>query len=291
MKSRSVLVLLTLILTSCGRQEKHNVFTGLVEGRAVLVPALVGGRILEMRVEEGKAIAAGDTVAVLDTLELALQRRQLEAGLRELQVQEELARSGLERATQDLNYARQRFERIRALHADGAATDQAYEDALNLLSKSETACRTAQLQLESLRAKKEQLLAQLRLVAKKIEDSVIRSPESGIVTQRFFEPGEAVAPYRPVIEVTRLDAVEVKIYVPESYLPRIQLGGEVVVRADGLGSSLKGTVAWVSSKAEFTPKSILTPETRASLVYAVAIQVPNPGHVLKDGMPVEVTLP
>ncbi|MDZ7372693.1 MAG: efflux RND transporter periplasmic adaptor subunit [candidate division KSB1 bacterium] len=283
-------LLAAFLLTSCRSQKQQEVFTGLAEGRAVLVPALVGGKILELRADEGETVAKGDTLAVLDTLELVLERRSLLASLRELEVQESLAKANLERAADDLSYARQRYERVRALHSQGAATDQSHEDAQNVLSRAQSAYQTAQLQLQAVRAKREQLLAQLRVLDKKIADSVILSPEAGVVTERFFEPGEAIAPYRPIFEVTRIDLMEVKIYVPEAYLPRVKPGARATVRADGLTQELEGTVAWISSKAEFTPRSILTPETRASLVYAVKIRVPNPNHVLKDGMPVEVVL-
>lgn len=287
----AMMALISLVLLSCGTRESEEVFTGLAQGRVVMVPALTGGKLLELRVDEGEPVTEGDTLAVLDTLELVLQKKQLQASLEELTVREQLARSDLSRATADLEYARQRYERVRALHDQGAATQQALDDVHNVLTKAETAHRAARLQLQALRAKREQVVAQLKLVNKKISDSVILCPQTGIVTERFFEPGEAVAPLRPVVEITRLDRMEIRIYVPEPYLWKVKQGSRAIVRVDGLERELEGTIAWVSSKAEFSPKNILTPETRASLVYAVEIHVPNQDGILKDGMPVEVVLP
>ncbi len=278
------------LLVGCGGRTQEDVFTGLAEGRTVMVPALVGGKLVALYVEEGDEVSAGDTVAVLDTLELALKKKQLLATMRELEVQLRIARSNLNRVADELSYAKQRFARVQALHQQGAATDQAFDDVQNAVARAERAYEAARLQLEALRVKREELVVQLELVNKKIVDSVVLTPKGGVVTQRLYEPGEAVAPYRPIVEITQTDPIRVKIYVPEQFLPHVKPGNQATVRVDGLQEQLRGTVSWVSPSAEFTPKTILTPETRASLVYAVEIRVPNPDGILKDGMPVEVVL-
>ncbi|OPX31428.1 hypothetical protein B1H10_08825 [candidate division KSB1 bacterium 4484_188] len=93
-----------------------------------------------------------------------------------------------------------------------------------------------------------------------------------------------------MVEVIDLSQVWVKIYVSETLLPQIRVGQEVEIVPDGSKSSLQGTISWISPKAEFTPKTILTPETRTSLVYAVKIRIPNKDGILKQGMPVEIHL-
>jgi len=92
------------------------------------------------------------------------------------------------------------------------------------------------------------------------------------------------------VEIINLDEVWVKIYVSETMLPEIKVGQKVVVRPDGSSKKLEGKISWISPKAEFTPKTILTPETRTSLVYAVKILIPNQDKILKQGMPVEIHL-
>jgi HlyD family secretion protein len=128
------------------------------------------------------------------------------------------------------------------------------------------------------------------VVNKKIKDAVMVAPTGGIISEKYFELGEAIPPLSPIVEIIEIRKVEVKIYISEKKLPEVKYGQEARVTVDGLEKELNGTLSWVSPKAEFTPKTILTPETRTSLVYAVKISVPNPEGILKHGMPVEVFL-
>jgi HlyD family secretion protein len=111
-----------------------------------------------------------------------------------------------------------------------------------------------------------------------------------MVAEKFFEEGEAIPPMAALAEIIDLNLVWVKIYISEKMLPHIQTGQQAEIHMDGSDQTLAGTVSWINSKAEFTPKTILTPETRTSLVYAVKIEIANPDHLLKLGMPVEVHL-
>jgi len=91
-----------------------------------------------------------------------------------------------------------------------------------------------------------------------------------------------------VLEITSLDTVETTIYLAEKDLPSVKTGQEVKVKLDGRTDPLSGTVSWISPKAEFTPKQVLTPDNRAALAYAVRIRIPNPDRLIKHGQPVEV---
>jgi HlyD family secretion protein len=93
-----------------------------------------------------------------------------------------------------------------------------------------------------------------------------------------------------LVEIILLDTIRVKMYVSEKMIPKIVYGQEVKIRVDGLNHTLPGIISWISPKAEFTPKTVLTREVRTSLVYAVQIKIPNPDGLLKHGMPVEVIM-
>ncbi|GBD92670.1 putative efflux pump membrane fusion protein [bacterium BMS3Abin05] len=116
------------------------------------------------------------------------------------------------------------------------------------------------------------------------------APASGVIFSRYFNEGEAIPPLNPIVEIVHVRSLSVKIYISEKMLPHIKYGQKVKVRVDGLSRQFQGIVGWVSPKAEFTPKTIMTPETRTSLVYAVKIRIQNSKGILKDGMPVEVVL-
>ena len=288
-KIASVGLALTLLL-GCRGGEHGNTYTGILEGRTVQVPALTGGKILKLYVDTGDAVKAGDTLAVTDTTDLVLQRRQLQSGLKEIAVREDLARTNLDRARSDLAYAKQRLQRVQSLFDHQAVSRQKLDDVQNAVNRAQSAYKAAQQQWQTVAAKRQQLEAQLALLTKKIHDGVILSPLSGVVSNRYYEAGEAVPPLHPVVEVTHVARLDVKIYVPEELLPRVKVGQSATVFVDGLDRTLTGRVVWISPKAEFSPKTILTPETRTSLVYAVKVTVENPDGVLKHGMPVEVRL-
>jgi len=293
---RSAAVLLALIvvsacgLTGCGRDSGSSVYTGVLEGKSIQVPALTGGKVVSLLVDTGQEVAVGDTLVLIDVLELKLQREQLSAGLEELEVQREIARTNLDQRERDFDYVREREGRVQTLFEKQAAPQQNLDDLRNEAERARSAYEAARQQVRSLDARQKQLAAQVSTVDKKLDDAVVTSPSGAMVSTVYYEVGEAVAPMQPVLELIRVNELEIKIFVSEKMLPRIRQGEEATIRVDGLDKEFPGRVSWLSPKAEFTPKNILTPETRTSLVYAVKVTVPNPERILKHGMPVEVVL-
>jgi len=107
---------------------------------------------------------------------------------------------------------------------------------------------------------------------------------------KYFEAGEAIPPFTPILEIIDINEMTTNIYISEKLLAKVKHGQQVSVSVDGLDKTLSGRISWISPKAEFTPKNILTPETRTSLVYAVKVSVKNEDGVLKHGMPVVIEL-
>lgn len=283
-------ILSQFLVVGCGDRSKSLTYTGVLEGKSVQVPALTGGKIVELLVDTGEEVAAGATLAVIDTTELVFQHRQLSAALEELEVQREIAKTNLTRTKADLEYVQQREERMKVLYNNQAMPKQNLDDLRNEMQRAQSAYEAAQQQVHAAEARGKQLEAQIATVEKKIADATITAPIEGLVSTLYYEVGEAVPPLQPVLELIHVSEVEVKIYVPEKELPNVKQGQKVKIRVDGMNEEMSGWVSWVSPKAEFTPKTILTPETRTSLVYAVKVTVPNPKRVLKHGMPVEVVL-
>ena len=131
--------------------------------------------------------------------------------------------------------------------------------------------------------------AQLAVLEKSVDDAVVKSPAAGIVTQDLVEAGEIVAPRAPLVVVTDLDRAWANAFVPEPAVPRIKLGQAATVHTDA-GQMLQGTVTFVSSRAEFTPRNVQTAEERSRLVYRIKVSVDNSAGILKQGMPVDVTM-
>ena len=283
-------ILLQLLILGCGNNSKSSTYTGVLEGKSVQVPALTGGKVVELLVDTGEEVKEGAVLAVIDTTELVLQRTQLGATLEELAVQKEIAETNLKRSKADLEYVQQREGRMKMLYENQAMPKQNLDDLRNEMQRAQSAYEAARQQVRSLESRKKQIEAQAGMVEKKISDAVITAPVGGLVSTLYYEVGEAVPPMQPVLELIHVSELEVKIYIPEKELPNVKHGQEVKIRVDGVKGELPGRVSWVSPKAEFTPKTILTPETRTSLVYAVKVTIPNPKRMLKHGMPVEVIL-
>lgn len=292
MKSKIIitLIILTLIILSCGDNENVYEYTGIVEGVSVKVPALTGGKIISMIISEGQFVEKGQLIAVIDTLELELNKMQVNASLEELAVQTQIAKTNLSRTTNDYEYLNDKYERTKKLYNGNSIPKQTLDDVENRFETVESALVSAKQNLKSIDAKRKQLDAQLNLMQKKINDAKIISPFSGYITSKYFEAGEAIGPLNPVVEIINTKKMETDIYVSETQLPEIQLGQEVTVNIDGTDQDLTGRIDWISPESEFTPKTILTPETRTSLVYAVKIAIDNPDGILKHGMPVVVEL-
>jgi len=286
----SLLIIISFWGLSCSDHSDQKNFTGVLEGTSVQLPALTGGQILVMKVDEGQQISEGDTLALIDTLELSLQLLLIKTDLYNLDIKMNLARLTLAQTKSDLEYIKNKHERIKILYRKNTSTKQTLDDLTNQLQRSETNNANARQNILSISVEKEKLLIQKKLLEKKISDAIIISPLSGIITSKYFEQSEAVSPMAPIVEIINLEVMDIKIYISEKLLPHIQYGQKASIRIDGSDEIFTGKISWISPKAEFTPKSILTEETRTSLVYAVNVKIANQDGILKHGMPVEVLL-
>jgi HlyD family secretion protein len=282
--------IITVFTINCGNDHDSKKYTSILEGTTIQVPALTGGQILEISTDEGKEVKQGDRMVRIDSLELFLQYQQLSASYEEITAQKRIAITALERSERDLAYVRQKYERIEKLYHANSVAKQDFDDITNQLSQVSSSRESAAQNLQTLTARQKQIEAQIALNRKKVHDTIIVSPADGIVTTKYYETGEAVASLRPVVEIMDISRLKAKIYIQETMLPEVRQGQQVAVAIDGSDKSFSGTVSWISPRAEFTPKSILTPDTRTSLVYAVEIDIANQDGIMKDGMPVIITL-
>lgn len=302
--------------------------SGQVEATEVQVAPEVGGRVLEIAVAEGNRTKKGDLIARLDTrdVDLALQRAQadraaadaqlrlLQAGsrpedIRQAEAQAMAAASEAAAAQTDLASAEkdlQRFEQLLQSHSgsqkqrDDAATrrDLARDRVASARARADAAREgVARLragarreEIDGARARVAAVDAQIAALEKNKADATVLAPIDGIVSERLLDPGEMAAPRAPIVVLTDLDRAWAEVFVDEPQVPRLKLGQPATVFTDA-GDSIPGTVSFISSKAEFTPRNVQTAEDRSKLVYRVKIVVDNRQGVLKQGMPVEAEIP
>jgi HlyD family secretion protein len=159
---------------------------------------------------------------------------------------------------------------------------QTYEKLARGLRKDEVA---------TLRARRDQAAAQADQLRKRIRDCRVLAPTDGIVTLRGVEPGEFVAPGSQLIRLTDVRLVKLTIYVNETDLAGVQVGGIASIRIDSApDTTFTGTIVYISPEAEFTPKNVQTREERTKLVFGVKIEIPNPRAILKPGMPADASI-
>ncbi len=302
--------------------------SGQVEATEVQVAPEVGGRVLDVLVTEGHRARQGDVIARLDTrdVDLALQRaeadratadaqlRLLQAGsrpedIRQAEAQAMAAASEVTVAQTDLASAEkdlQRFEQLLQGNSgsqkerDDAATrrDGARDRVAAARSRADAAREgVARLkagarreEIDGARARVAAVDAQIAALEKNKTDATVLAPIDGIVSERLLEPGEMAAPRAPIVVLTDLDRAWAEVFVDEPQVPRLKLGQAATVFTDA-GGSIPGTISFISSKAEFTPRNVQTADDRSKLVYRVKIAVDNREGVLKQGMPVEAEIP
>jgi HlyD family secretion protein len=262
----------------------------IVEGASIKVSAQTGGYVQQVFFNEGDEVQLGQTIAVIDTEKLGYQLEQVKANLEELAAQHRIAETNVRRAREDYDYAKTKFERVADLFQKNAASEQVRDDAKIAYDRARTGLESAQQALQSIASREKGLAAQLKLLRRQIDDAVVKAPTGGTITTRYYDAGETIPSNAPLVEIIDLSKMWAKVYVSEIYLPTIKVGQPARIIIDGIDKTLSGAVAWISSKAEFTPKNILTEESRTALVYAVKINIDNPDGLLKHGMPVSISL-
>lgn len=282
---------LLLVLGACRTDD--TAAWGTFEADEVTVAAETSGPVLRVLVREGDVLERGDTIAEVDAGPLALQRAELEA--RQAAVQSRLGELAAQRAALQAQreLALRDQGRMQRLATAAAATPQQVDRA-----EREVAVLTAQLEgIEATRATIGREVAAITTQVAQLEDrvarSVVRAPLSGTVLVRLAEPGEVVAPGRPLAVMAALDTLVFRAWVSGAQLPELRLGAAVQVRTDAGGGTLRehpGTVTWIADRAEFTPTPIQTRDERVTQVYAVKVAVANPEGMLKVGMPGELVL-
>ncbi len=264
-----------IIKNSCFNTERNNVFTqNKIPLILLILPILVqtmGCTKIELyngRLEADTIRLSSQTTGIVNMLSISegdtVEPKQVIAV-----INKEKLLVQLQQVQADLSFNSDLLKKTESMLASGAATKQ---------RRDELAAR-----VDVLRAQKNGIELQLA-------DAAIRSPIKGVILNKYVNKGEFVVPGTLVAEVADLNELKALIYLPLNKLSTIKIGQKVRIKVDGLSTAASGTITWIASEAEFTPKTILTKETRTTLVYAVKLSVPNKDGSLKIGMPIDVEL-
>ncbi len=290
MKTKNLLLFIAIALISCSNNKDLSDAYGNFEVDDVIISAEATGKLLFFTAEEGKKLATGERVAVIDTTDLVLKRNQLIAQQRATSSKIENIHSQIEVQNQQLTNLNTDKYRIEKLLKDGAATQKQLDDINGQTELVNRQIISTNTQYTSVRSELEVFNTQIEQVNESIRKCSIFNPLEGIVLETFSELNEIAVFGKALYKIADMNQMILRIYVSGDQLPSIMLGQEVQVLIDKdqkTNRSLTGQVSWISESAEFTPKIIQTKEERVNMVYAVKVKVKNDGS-LKIGMPGEV---
>ena len=294
----------------------HLTLYGNVEIRQVELAFRVGGRIAQVLVDEGSRVQSGTVLAALDKDLLTQSRDAASADLKGKQAQlarlssgyrvEEVAQAqaAVEGAEAQARNAQINLRRVEAMRLTNAIAQKDMDNALARHVEATAQLQSAREQWAMLksgyreedvlaqRAAVEAAEAQLARAETLLNDAVLTAPQTGIVLTRAREAGAIVQEGQTVYTLTLTEPKWLRVYVEEPQLGLITPGMPVRVTVDSApGKSFSGTVGFIAPTAEFTPKSVETLEVRTALVYRLRILATDPDNVLRQGMPVTVTIP
>lgn len=292
MKSRNLLGLCSLLalFSACGNGAPKYDATGTFETTEVLVSAEASGRLLYFDIEEGMLLKAGEEIGVVDTVQLYLKKLQLEASIKSVEEQRPDILKQVAATKEQISAAGRERNRVENLLKVGAANQKQLDDAEDLLEvlRKQFVAQNSTLSNshQSLTWQSSSVGIQVAQVEDQLKKCHITSPITGTVLAKYAEAGELTAMGTPLFKVADTEQMYLRAYITSEQLSQVKLGQKVTVFSDYGTDEHKqypGVVTWISDTSEFTPKTILTKNERANLVYAVKIAVHNDG-LLKIGM-------
>ena len=299
-------------LTKKSEPENQLTLSGNIEAHESLVSFKVQGRIIDLPVEEGQSVEPGALLARLDDADYKQKVRIDEAnvhvresnlaltlaGTREQEVK--ASQQTMLDAQADLQEKKLDYDRAQRLFSKDEVSAQDRDLAETALKRAEATFRAAQQRYNEAvegsrkediaiaRANLTEANANLGLSRVNLDYTILRAPSAGVITVRQAELGEVVVPGTPVVTLADLDHIWLRAYIAETDLGRIRWGQEATITTDTYpGKQYRGRISFISSTAEFTPKSVQTYKERVTLVYRIKIDIDNPNHELKPGMPAD----
>lgn len=289
MKQFIYIVVVLLMLASCKNNEEQYDASGTFEATEIMVSSEVSGKILQFDVQEGQVLEQLQVIGLIDSVQLHLKKQQMQASMNALKARRPEVSKQIAALEQQISTAKSEKQRIENLVKANAANQKSLDDVnaqIAVLEKQLIALKST-LDISN-RGISEDLLSmeiQIEQINDQLNKCRIYSPINGTLLVKYAEAGELAIPGKALFKVADIENMTLRAYITSDQLTQLKIGQTLKVYAD-FGNDTReypGTVSWISSKAEFTPKTIQTKNERENLVYAVKIAVKNDGF-LKIGM-------
>lgn len=308
--NKILLFITAALMSSCGKNAGDIDASGTFEADEIIVSSETAGRILFMKAKEGAQLDSGEIAVLVDTTSLLLQSEQVEASIGALSekqadvlpVVRTLEQQIRVQETQLQAYERERNRIANLLKAD-AATSRQLDDAETQVQVASEQLTLTRRQLEqqksaintqnrSVMSEQAPLEKRKAILSDQLSRSLVRNPVKGTVLVEYARAGEMTAPGKALYKIANLEEILLRAYLDGDDYAAVKPGQQVKVLVDDPEKGRReytGTLTWLSDKAEFTPKTIMTRDERANLVYAVKVKVKNDG-TLKIGMYADLKL-
>lgn len=290
-KNISALGLIASSLLSCRNGNDKADGYGNFEATEITVSAENNGKLEMFNIEEGQQLEKDFFIGYIDTIPLSLKYEQLKISKDVIISKSKGVLSQINVLNAQLTTAKITQKRIENLIKDKAATQKQLDDINGEINVIKQQILSIEIQNTPVVNELKNIDVQIKQIEDQINKSKITNPINGTVLIKYAEPNEITSFGKPLYKIADLNTMELRVYISETQLESVKIGQEVTVKIDSVNGlkSYKGTVAWVASEAEFTPKIIQTKDERVALVYAIKINVQNDGG-LKIGMPAEMWL-
>jgi HlyD family secretion protein len=281
-----------LILTSlisCNKNNDKADGYGNFEATEVTISAQANGNIEYLKLEEGAVLEPKTQVGLVDTTQLYFNKQQLIASKNTVFSKSKNVVSQRSVLQEQLKTTLIEKNRIQNMFAENAATKRQVDEIIGKVNVLKEQIQSVETQNAPILNEVKSIDVQIEKINDQIEKSKIINPIKGIVLAKYAEPNEVTAFGKPLYKIADISEMTLRVYISETQLSKIKVGQNVTVKIDSDKEmkSVPGTISWISSSAEFTPKVIQTKEERVNLVYAVKVKVKNDG-TLKIGMPAEM---
>ncbi|NQU35553.1 MAG: HlyD family efflux transporter periplasmic adaptor subunit [Bacteroidetes bacterium] len=283
-------ILSFFVITACEDKDNKSDAYGNFEATEVIVSAQANGQIIQFTPEEGVELALDETVGLIDTVVLQLNKKLMEQQKITIASQYKNLSSEIDVLKQQLTNAKINQDRILNLFSAGAATQKQVDDIVGVMDLIKKQISAANTKRNNISDQIDGVDVQIEQINEALGKCHIRNPQKGTVLVKYAETGEVTGIGRPLYKIADLSEMKLKAYISGTQLPNVKLGQKVEVlfdKSEKENTSVTGTISWISQTAEFTPKTIQTKQERVNLVYAIKVAVKNNGAI-KIGMPGEV---
>lgn len=289
MKKISIPIIALFTLLSCNSTDEKADGYGNFEATEVTVSSESNGKIIFLNMEEGQELEAQKQVGLIDTLQMHFTKQELFAAKNTITSKSASVLSQKSVLDEQLKTARLEQKRIENMFAENAATKRQVDEINGKVSVILQQIKGVGSQNAPIINDLKSIDVQIEKINDQIKKSNITNPIQGVVLNKYAEPGEVTGFGKPLYKIADVSEMTLRVFVSETQLSQIKMGQEVSVKIDAVKEmkTYKGSISWIASQAEFTPKIIQTKEERVHLVYAVKVKVKNDGG-LKIGMPAEM---